>query len=333
MRRTTVGTVLAMMLTGGTAGMAAAAGGAALQEAPAAAAEQAPARPAVPPTPNEADVPRPVPAEIELAGSERPDILRFLEVRRAGAPELSPDGRRVAFSTTITGAPQLWIVDAGGGWPRQLTFGEPVTFHAFSPAGDWIAYGADRGGNEREGFYLISPDGTRERELLAPSDAFRQFGGFSPDGTKIAYATTGRTDRDFDIHVLDVPSGADRRVFTGEWGFFVAAWRPDGGALVLSETRGEDGNDVHLLDLATGDLDTLFAPEVSAAYSGFAWRPDGSGFYLATDEDRDFSALAFYDVGARRLEVIEAPPHDIGGVELSADGRYLVWTTNEGGWS
>lgn len=26
------------------------------------------------------------------------------------------------------------------------------------------------GGNEREGFYLISPDGTRERELLPPSE-------------------------------------------------------------------------------------------------------------------------------------------------------------------
>jgi dipeptidyl aminopeptidase/acylaminoacyl peptidase len=287
----------------------------------------------VPPTPNEADVPRPVSGEIELAGSERPDILRFLNVRRAVSPELSPDGRRVAFSTAITGTPQLWIVDAAGGWPRQLTFGEPVTFHAFSPTGEWIAYGADRGGDEREGFYLVTPDGTRERELLAPSDAFRRFGGFSPDGSRIAYATTGRTGRDFDIHVLDVESGEDRRVFTGEWGFFVAAWRPDGGALLLSETRGEDGNDVHLLDLATGELDTLFAPEVSAGHSGFAWTPDGAGFYLATDQDRDFSALARYDVAARRLEVVEAPPHDVEAVALSADGRFLLWTTNEGGWS
>lgn len=287
----------------------------------------------VPATPNEADVPQPVPAEIELAGSERPDVLRFLNVRRATSPELSPDGRQVAFETTITGVPQLWIVDAAGGWPRQLTFGEPITFHAFSPTGEWIAYGTDRGGNEREGFYLVNPDGTRERELLAPSDAFRQFGGFSPDGAKIAYATTGRNERDFDIHVLDVTTGEDRRVFTGEWGFFVASWRPDGGALLLSETRGEDGNDVHLLDLGSGELDTLFAPEVSAAHSGFAWTPDGRGFYLSTDQGRDLSALAFYDVAARRLEVVEAPPHDVEAVELTADGRYLLWTTNEGGWS
>lgn len=288
---------------------------------------------AVPPTPNEADVPKPVPAEVELAGSGRPDVLRFLNVRRAGSPELSPDGRRVAFQTGITGESQLWMVDAGGGWPRQLTFGEPITFHAFSPTGEHIAYGTDRGGNEREGFYLITPDGLHERELLPPSDAFRQFGGFSPDGRRIAYATTGRTERDFDIHVLDLASGRDRRVFTGEWGFFVASWRPDGGALLLSETRGEDGNDVHLLDLSTGELDTLFAPEVSAAYSGFAWKPDGSGFYLSTDQDRDFSALAFYDLAARELSIVEAPPHDVEAVQIAADGRYLVWTTNEGGSS
>src|SRR5690606_6541452 len=135
----------------------------------------------VPPTPNEDDVPKPVPAEIGLAGSRTPDISRFLNVRTAGAPSLSPDGRRLSFRRQISGAPQRWAGEAAGGGPRERTFGEPVTFHAWSPAGGWIIYGVDRGGDEREGFYLISPDGTRERELLAPSDAFRMFGDFTRD--------------------------------------------------------------------------------------------------------------------------------------------------------
>src|SRR5690606_26334979 len=129
-----------------------------------------------------------------------------LNVRSAFAPSLSPDGARLAFRTTISGEPQLWVIDVRGGWPQQITFGESVTFHAWSPDGAWILYGTDRGGNEREGFYLISPDGTRERELLAPSGAFRAFGGFSPDGTRIAYSTTGRNGVDFDVHVLDLAS-------------------------------------------------------------------------------------------------------------------------------
>jgi dipeptidyl aminopeptidase/acylaminoacyl peptidase len=288
---------------------------------------------AVPPTPGPQDVPRPVPLDAGLAGDGVPDVLRFLNVRRASRPSLSPDGRRLAFDTSITGEPQLWVVDSAGGWPHQLTFGEGITFHAWSPAGDWIAYGADRGGNEREGFYLVTPDGTRERELLAPSDAFRVFGGFSPDGRRIAYATTGRTATDFDIHVLDVASGEDRLVYTGSWGFFVASWRPDGGALLLSETRGEDGNDVHLLDLATGEARPLLVPAERASHGGFAWKPDGSGFYLATDQDHEHAALAFCDAASGGLTFVETPPHDVENVTLSRDGRFLTWTTNEEGWS
>jgi dipeptidyl aminopeptidase/acylaminoacyl peptidase len=283
--------------------------------------------------PIESDLPSAVPGDIGLAGAPLPDVTRFLNVRAAGAPSLSPDGARVAFRTAITGVPQLWVVDAGGGWPVQLTFGEPVTFHAWSPAGDWILYGTDRGGDEREGFYLIAPDGMTERELLAPSDAYRVFGGFSPDGARIAYATSERNGRDFDIHVLDLASGQDREVFRGTFGFYVSSWRPDGKALILSEARGEDANDVHLLDLDTGASRVLFRPEEAAAFQSFAWKPDGSGFYVATNLDRDFAGLAWYDVAGGALSFLETPAHDVESVALTRDGRYLAWTTNQGGYS
>lgn len=116
----------------------------------------APAPAQVAPTPNEADIPRPVPIAADLAGAERPDISRFLNVRSASNPSLSPDGSQLAFESSVTGKPQLWVVDAAGGWPRQLTLGESVTFNQWSPTGEWILYGSDRGGNEREGFYLIN---------------------------------------------------------------------------------------------------------------------------------------------------------------------------------
>ena len=284
-------------------------------------------------TPHAADVPQPVPAESSLAGASRPDISRFLNVRRAGAPSPSPDGAQVAFGTSVTGTPQLWVVDAGGGWPRQLTFGEPVTFHRWSPAGDWIIYGTDRGGNEREGFYLISPDGTRERELLAPSDAFRRFGGFSRDGRRIAYATTKRDGREFDIHLLDVASGVDREVFRGRMGLYAVSWRPDGAALLLSEARGEDANDLFLLDVETGNVETVFQPDVASRYGSFAWVSDSSGFYLVTDHNRELAGLAYYDIAERALTFIDTPDSDVQGMALSPDDRLLAWSISDGGYS
>jgi dipeptidyl aminopeptidase/acylaminoacyl peptidase len=287
----------------------------------------------VPPTPNDNDLPKPVRIEIDLAGSEHPDFSRFSNVRVAFSPSLSGDGSQLSFRTSITGEPQLWVVESQGGWPHQLTFGESVTFNEWSPSGDWIAYGTDRDGNEREGFYLVLADGSQERQLLPPSDAFRKFGGFSRDGGRIAYATTERNGRDFDIHVYDLNSEQDRLVYEGHSGVFVAAWRPDGKALLLTETRGEDANNVYLLDLETGDAQVLLQPEVAASYKSFAWKPDSTGFYVNTNQDREFSALAHYDVATGDLEFLETPQHDVSDVALSHDGRFLSWMTNEGGYS
>ncbi|HLM57242.1 MAG TPA: hypothetical protein VK422_14105, partial [Pyrinomonadaceae bacterium] len=151
-------------------------------------------------TPAPEDVPAPLSADIGLAGEACPDVSRFLNARAASAPSLSPDGRLVAYRTNTTGTAQIWVAETrSASAPRQITFGEAVTFHEWSPKGDWIAYGVDRSGNEREGFYLISPDGTRERELLPPSEAFRRWGGFSRDGRLFAFAATDPGGNDFSV--------------------------------------------------------------------------------------------------------------------------------------
>jgi dipeptidyl aminopeptidase/acylaminoacyl peptidase len=288
-----------------------------------------------PPRPE--DVPEVGDVRVGLAGQDEPDVVRYLMVRRAWAPHLSPHGQSLSFRTSITGEPQIWTVDATDEgeppWPSQLTFGRPVTFHAYAPTGEWILYGTDRGGDEREGYYLVSPDGTRERELLPPTDAFRAFGGFSRDGRRIAYATTDGESATFDIHVMEVATGEDRRVYEGRLGFYVAAWRPDGEALVIGETRGEDANDLHLLDLESGELTTIFAPEEPSAHRSVEWLPDASGFYLVSDQGRDFAGIGYVDAQTRALSWEVTPPRDVEQLALSADGRLLAWTENDGGRS
>ena len=78
------------------------------------------------PTPASQDVPAPVAAEGTLAGSARPDIARFLNVREVEAGTLAPDGTRLSYITNTTGQPQLWTAGARGGAPAQVTFLESV---------------------------------------------------------------------------------------------------------------------------------------------------------------------------------------------------------------
>jgi dipeptidyl aminopeptidase/acylaminoacyl peptidase len=290
-----------------------------------------------PPTPGPQDVPQAVPASGTLAGDPRPDISRFLNVRRTSNEQLSPDGNELLYVTSTTGHPQLWATGGACQAPRQLTFlDSSVTFADWSPSGEWIAYGTDRAGDEREGFYLISSDGMQERELLAPSAAYRAWGGWSRDGRRVAFSSTERNGIDYDIYVMDVRADGShsepRRALEGKGGLYVAAWRPDGGALLLTQARGEADQDVFLLDLASGKLETIFQPADAASYSSFSFAPDGRTMYLATNQDRDLAGLAVFDFASRKLAYIETPPHEVEDVALSRDGRWLAWCENQNGF-
>jgi dipeptidyl aminopeptidase/acylaminoacyl peptidase len=279
------------------------------------------------------DLPVIEPVAVGLAGETPAGVTRYLMARGAGRARVSADGSKIAFAYRVTGEPQLWIVDASGGWPTQLTFGTGITFFEWAPNGTHLIVGRDADGNEREGYYLISADGTDERQLLPLSDAFRVFGMFSDDSSQFLYSSTERNGRDFDIYVADVQTGDSRRVYEGSFGNFPASWQPGGDLVIVDETRGEDGNDVHLLDLKSGELTPLFQPEVSAFYGDYEWLNDSSGFFLTTDQDREFKTLAFYSLETETLDFFDLPAADVDSVTLSGGGEYLAWTSNDDGYS
>jgi len=283
--------------------------------------------PQKPQKPGPQDVPQPVPGDVGLAGSARPDIARFLNVRTANNPTLSPDGARLSYLTTTTGQPQLWAVDARGGQPAQLTFLESsVTFQEWSPGGEWIAYGTDRGGNEREGFYLASPDGLRERELLAPSEAFRQWGGWSPDGRRVAFASTERNGTDFDVYVMDVAPdgahGAPRRVLEGRGGVYVAAWRPDGAGFYVATNQDRDLAALAFWDARTRQLRWVETPQREV--DEVALSRDGR--YLAwTLNENGYSSLHLRDLTTRKTVSAAPPlPRGVYGIRFASRAPVLL---------
>ena len=96
------------------------------------------------------------------ATRERYGIDRYLNIRSANAPALSHTGDRIAFLTNITGTAQVWMIDAQGGWPDQLTFyTDRVDFIQWSPDGTGFIFGKSKGGDENAQLYWLSPDGSQ----------------------------------------------------------------------------------------------------------------------------------------------------------------------------
>ena len=279
------------------------------------------------------DTPKVEPVTIGLAGEKPADVVRYLMAAGVLQAKISPNGERVAYASRVTGEPQLWIVDSHGGASQQITFGSGISGFYWAPDSRNLIVARDSEGNERQGFYLLSDDGAREKELLPQSDAYRQFGAFSDDGERFLFSSTERNGLDYDIYVANIGGGKPTITHAGEFGFFPEAWQPGGDLVLVSEVRGEDANDVHILDLSSGEMTPLFQPDVAALHASFDWRPDGKGFYLATNQDREFSALAYYSLKDDKLTFIATPEADVEDVSLSPDGQYLLWTTNHEGYS
>lgn len=273
---------------------------------------------------------------VGLAGEDPANIGRYLLASGASAPSLSPDGTRLAWQSSVTGLPQVWLTELASGDTRQLTFGNGVTFFRWAPDGASLVYGADNDGNEQEAYYRLSADGETETLLLAASEGgFRNFGDISPDGSTIVFASTERNGLDFDIYTADLETGATTRVFEGTYGFTAHDLSPDGTKLVVSETVGEDSDNLYLLDLATGDMTTLSRPEPRANHTngGIAWVPDGSGFYLASNVNGEFASVLFYALGTDGFETVIDTPRDTDEVELCGAGAtILAYTVNEDGF-
>ena len=284
---------------------------------------------------------------VGFAGDAPADIGRFLLANGAGNAQLSPNGQSIAFSSSITGAPQIWIIaltgpdagsDAGpaiGGQPRQLTFGNGISFFRWSSDGKGLLYGADNDGNEQQGYFFIASDGSSEKRVFpAKGGTFRVFGDFAADGQTFVYASTARNGLDFDIYRATL-SGEDALVYKGSYGNFARSLSPDGRYAIVTQTVGEDGDNLQLLDLKSGAIKTVSQPASRANHGdgGFAWLADSRGFYFATDREREFKRLAFYTLANGRIsEVDSAEKADIGDVTLCGPKqRYLAWVAGQNG--
>ena len=281
----------------------------------------------------EAMEPSDEPVRIGMAGQDPANIARYLMARGAGDARLSPDGNTLAFSWSVTGQPQLWVMPSSGGQPRQLTFGSGLTFFRWMPHGERLIYGADNDGNEQAAFYAIAADGSEERMILpAAEGGFRSFGDFTQ--SDMVYASTERNQLDFDIWRASL-DGEPELVFEGTFGFFAQAVSPDGRRVIITETVGEDSDNLHLLDLESGELETLSEPDPRASHgrAGFAWLPDGSGFYFASNRNREHAALSFYDRVNGEIRIVAESEADVASIALCGQNDdHLAWTENHEGF-
>ncbi|XHS77256.1 S41 family peptidase [Burkholderiaceae bacterium UC74_6] len=105
-------------------------------------------------------------------------------------PRFSPDGRFIAYSATVDGNTDVYVMPTAGGAARRLTFhpGADVV-SGWSRDGKRVLFASAREiGNSRSAqFYEVSMDGGPEKKVMT---AVGVSADWSPDGKRLAYMPT-----------------------------------------------------------------------------------------------------------------------------------------------
>ncbi len=255
----------------------------------------------------------------------------WAKIGAASTAVFSRDGGTI-YHLRGTGLPQVWAMDRDGGNARQLSFHEEkVAFLRRSPTDERLIWGIDAGGDELQQFWLLEP-GAPARAITANPEAIHDFGAWSADGARIAFATNDRDARYHDICVLDLASGGRIRVFEGTGILAVSAWKPDGSTLVMMDDFSSTDQRVWLLDPRTGAARKIPAA-AAARYSGVRFVPDGRLMGI-TDQGAEFMRLCAIDIDSGEVSAVFAPEgRDVEGWALSPDGAVLATIENDRGYA
>jgi Tol biopolymer transport system component len=240
-------------------------------------------------------------------------------------PQFSSDATRVAFESTRSGSAEIWVTNADGSNPQQLTFmgGIPTGTPRWSPDGSRIAFNSGPQG-QADVFVIKSDGGVPQR--LTDDPANDALPSWSADGRSIYFAS-GRTGQS-QVWKAAAPaaSGAVSRsspVQITRGGGLAAFESADGRVLFYSKASR---NGMSLWQVPVGGGEERQVVESLRDWSTFA--VTGHGIYFVPRSDPAAGGtLRFLDLTSGIVKTVaEISKPVFVGMSVSRDGRSILYS-------
>ena len=259
-----------------------------------------------------------------------PSIDDIISLKRVGAPAISPDGSRVAYTMRETNwdenayETEIWIADSATGESHPLTNArKSSSAPAFSPDGSSIAFISDRDGKRQ--IYRISVKGGEAEKLTSADDGINSF-AWSPKGHEIAFTMTDpvsdamkerekrwgdikiedQDQRYTHLYLFDVATKTAKQLTKGDFVVGNFDWSPDGRHIAYDHRATSDPADGGTADISvifpsTGKSLVVVAQE--GPDSNPHWSPDGTQLAFETAMGKPFfyyqnSVIATISIGS-----------------------------------
>lgn len=206
--------------------------------------------------------------------------------KRDMSPRWSPAGDQIAFLSTRSGKPQVWVISTRGGEARQLTrCKHGVTDLAWSPDGSWIAFttpvdneedkrlaeeakkskgapgnsegstganmGGEPGGGTEEGLPSTSMPAGEWEEDSEDTDGPEDKGDHAKVVTWTHFKAdgVGLLERRQHLFIVKSKGGQPRQLTEGDWSASNPIWSPDGKQLAFIANVEPDADYKNIQDI------------------------------------------------------------------------------------
>ncbi len=256
------------------------------------------------------------------AFAQRPMTVNdLLGAVRVSEPQLSPDGRSVAYVRTTTDVasgkrnPDIWVVPADGSAAPKLLIGGDKTENSprWAPDGRSIAFLSNRDGGEPQ-VYVADAGGGNIRQVTKIAAGAQPPLVFSPDSSTLAFVSDVKmADEPANVHVLT-------RLLFRHWD----EWRENvrHHVFVVPVAGGQE------TDLTPGDYDSPPTQQEDAAVT---FTPDGRELvFVSNREGIDKEAYTTNNdvwsvpvTGGTAKKLTPNPASDLQP-QFTPDGKYLI---------
>ncbi|WP_127714047.1 prolyl oligopeptidase family serine peptidase [Halobacteriovorax sp. HLS] len=251
------------------------------------------------------------------------------EIRTTGLGQLSPNGKNLFFSWSVTGTSQVWKIDGPMRFPIQLTGGDnPTYLQDITEDGKWLIHSRDDGGNEYPSLYKQSPSGG-PLELIFGQDKIKTtYMRQSRDGKYIYFRANNISPTVWGIYKMNLATMDKELLFKGE-GYWSITDLGEDGEMLLSHATGNVTNEIYTFNEKTKKLSPLLGQNESESY--YVKYSAQKGHYLVqTNKFSDFHKLYLYDT--KKFKAISTRESmDVSSFSKSRnDERILILYNNNG---
>ena len=238
------------------------------------------------------------------------------------SPGWSPDATQLVF----TRGGHIWIADDGGASETQLTTAGTNDRPSVSPDGLRVLFESDRDANAEIYVLELADPANTQANLSNSPTATDGNPTWSPDGGKIAYASSrtglgANPEGDLEIVVADFDDATSTisnvlQLTANAASDNMPAWAPGGARIAFRTDLSGVGNDIYIMD-ADGANQAAVTTDAAAETSP-AWSPDGtqiaferSGDIWTAAVDGSGESLVVSDTGTQTMPAwspFVAPP-------------------------